>query len=391
MKIDFKEIVEQAGIPTTEEGWQAVFRAEVDAQGGLINNDSPFSAFWKLIAAIVSKPAAWLVNNLLIERILPNMFLQTATDDAFIESKAWEHEIERKPAFKTRGRLRFYRAASKGSALLIPQGTVVQTDPINGVVYRVVTIADAVLVEDAQTIDVAVEAEHAGAAYNLGAGYYHILPKAVTGIDAVTNETLWIDELGADSEPNEELKERIRNAFTAAAGWHIDAVYSRMLTERGGLDTDNLFFEHEAPRGAGTANVYILPDTGQASPELIADLNNHIMKSGFHGHGDDVLVSAMPDINHDLAVTVYLLPNILETEVAAILTGVEDFIRCAFRENSNYNATRTKPADRFSFSKLGQELHAEFPGIDSLQWHQLDIISAMNVPRIGTLTVSRGE
>ena len=72
------------------------------------------------------------------------------------------------------------------------------------------------------------------------------------------------------------------------------------------------------------------------------------------------------------------------------MAGVENFIRCAFRENTDFNATRTEPVSRFSFSKLGNELHTQFDGLDSLSWHQVDITSEMNVPRLSSLTVENG-
>lgn len=389
--IDFAKIVEAAGIPTTEDGWKALFKQDVDAEGSIIANDSPYSPFWRLISAIVAKPATWIVNNVLIAVILPNLFLLTANDPQFIEAKAWEHDLTRKTATKTEGKIRFNRAASAGPGLLIPAGTVVQTDAINGIVYRVTTTADTTLPQNSLSILVPVVAEFAGAAYNLGAGYYHVLPEAVTGIGSVTNEPDWLDVLGSDSETDDDLKLRTRNAFTAAAPWHIDAVYRAILTERAGLDTDNIYFEHDAPRGPGTANAYILLDTGEPSPELLADLNQYVMDKGFHGHGDDMLVLAMPGVNVDIGVTVYPHAYLLEDEVTTLLTDVEDFIRCAFRENTNYNATRTEPFIRFSFSRLGQELHRQFAGIESLNWAQADITSANNVPRLNTLTVTNGN
>lgn len=389
--IDFKRIVENAGIPTTEEGWKALFKADVEAEGSIIANDSPFSPFWRVITAIIAKPANWIVNKVLIEKILPNLFLKTATDSAFIEAKAWEHDLTRKNEERAQGKVRFYRAAQAGPSLLISAGTVIQTDAINGTVYRVLTIDDVILPENQGSILVPVIAEFAGAAYNLGAGYYHILPESVTGISNALNDDQWLDILGADAETNEELKLRTRNAFTAAAPWHIDAVYRAILTERSGLDTDNIYFEHDAPRGPGTANAFILLDTGEPSQVLIDDLNDYVMAKGYHGHGDDLLVLPMPGVDVAVAVTIYPHTYLLDSEVTTLLNDVENFIRSAFRENTDYSVTRTKPQSRFSFSRLGQELHREFEGIDSLSWGQGDITSENDVPRLASLTVTDGN
>jgi hypothetical protein len=389
--IDFAAIVEAAGIPTTEAGWKALFKQDVVAEGSIIANDSAYSPFWRLISAIVAKPATWIVNNVLIAVILPNLFLLTATDDSFIEAKAWEHDLTRKEQTKAQGKVRFNRAAASGPGLLIPANTVIQTDAINGTVYRVVSVADVILPQNSLSVLVPVIAENAGAAYNLGAGYFHILPVAVTGIGSVANEADWLDVLGADSESNDDLKQRTRNAFTAAAPWHIDAVYRSIITRRAGLNTDNVYFEHDAPRGPGTANAYILLDTGEPSSELLADLQNYIMEQGYHGHGDDMLIMAMPAVNVAIGVTIYPHTYLLEAEVTTLLSDVENFIRCAFRENTNYSATKTEPFGRFSFSRLGQELHDQFAGIESLNWHQMDITSANSVPRLTTLTIQNGN
>jgi uncharacterized phage protein gp47/JayE len=390
-KIDFKGIVENAGIPTTEQGWKTLFKNDVETAGGIIANDSPFSPFWRLITAIIAKPANFIVNKVLIETMLPNLFLQTATDSAFIEAKAWEHDLTRKSEQTAQGNVVFYRAASSGPSLLIAAGTVVQTDEINGQVYRVISNNDVILPENQSSISVPVSAEFAGEDYNLGAGYYHILPAAVTGIGSVNNIAEWLTTLGANAETNDELKLRTRNAFTAAAPWHIDAVYRAILTEQSGLNTDNIYFEHDAPRGPGTANAFILLDLGEPAAQLLSDLNDYVMAKGYHGHGDDLQVLAMPSTNETISVTIYPHNYLLAEEVTALLANIEDFIRCAFRENNNYTATKATPNSRFSFSRLSQELHREFNGIDSINWAQGDITNANSVPRINTLTITDGN
>ena len=120
--INFTRIVENAGIPTSEDGWKTLFKQDVEEQGSIIANDSIYSPFWRLISAIVAKPATWIVNKVLIEKILPNLFLQTATDSDFIEAKAWEHDLTRKSEERTQGKVRFKRAANLGPSLLISAG-----------------------------------------------------------------------------------------------------------------------------------------------------------------------------------------------------------------------------------------------------------------------------
>lgn len=396
--IDFKKIVEDAGIPTTEAGWKALFLQDVEAEGSSINNSSSYSPFWRLVSSMIAKPAVWVINNVLIAKVMPNMFLKTATDRDFIETKVEEYGVTPKEQSKLLGKIRFNRAASAGPGLLIEADTVIQTDAINGTVYRVLVTEDTLIPQDATTYLVPVAAEFAGAAYNLAGGYFHILPEALTGIGSVTNDDDWIDTAGADAETNDELKERARNAFTAAAPWHIDAVYRAMLTERAGINTDNVYFEHDAPRGPGTANVYILLDSGEPSAAMLTDLNNYLNAAGYHGHGDDMQVLAMPSTTVDITLTVYPRDDLLDSEITALFGdgetegNIANLIRCAFRENTDYSdvTTQTKPLSRFSFSRLGQELHEQFDGIDSINWGTADITSALDIPRINTLTITNG-
>ncbi|MEH3539080.1 hypothetical protein POV94_24260, partial [Enterobacter roggenkampii] len=73
--------------------------------------------------------------------------------------------------------------------------------------------------------------------------------------------------------------------------------------------------------------------------------------------------------------------------LAALKTGAENLIRCAFRENSDFEVKRTWPWSRFSFSNLGKELHRTFPLIDSLTFSLDDIVSDLSVPRLASLNV----
>ncbi|MUK91575.1 hypothetical protein GNP80_03800 [Aliivibrio fischeri] len=389
-KPDYAELVKQSGIPTDEASWKKVLKEEMDKEGCEINNDSRFSPFWRLIEQAVIVATVWLIENLLIKYVLPNTFLATAFGDS-LKLKAWEVSIEPKSKTKAKGKIVFQRTALKGPALVISKDTWVQTEPINGTIYRVKVLEDTTMPEDKTTITATVEAEHEGAAYNLGGGYFHVLPVAISGIAAATNEDEWLIEAGSDDEDEDELRLRIRNQWSAVAKWHIDAAYRSLLMTKAGIQDDNVYFEHNAPRGAGTANALILLDTGNPSQELIDELNHEITVSGLHGHGDDLLVKAMPETDYDISVIVWPQPALIDGERAQLKSDIENIVRAAFRENSDYNVTRTNPQDRFSFSRLEGELHTLLVGIKSLKFEQDDIISNLTIPRLSSLTVKMQE
>ncbi|MDF4593171.1 hypothetical protein P3470_24005, partial [Vibrio parahaemolyticus] len=101
-KPDYSELVKQSGIPTDEAGWKKVLKEEMDKEGSIISNDSPFSPFWRLIEATVVKVTMWLINTLLVGYVLPNMFVATAVDQ-WLDLLAWQCKLTRKGATKAKG------------------------------------------------------------------------------------------------------------------------------------------------------------------------------------------------------------------------------------------------------------------------------------------------
>lgn len=229
--------------------------------------------------------------------------------------------------------------------MTVPAGTVIQTERINGVIYAVKTTQQVVIPAGTAQALVSATATDSGTAFNLAPGYYQILPEAVDGIAAVRNDDNWLTTPGSDQESDDELKDRCRNQFNLAGSYHTDAVYRSLIAAQAGLSIDRIFFQHDAPRGPGTANAFLLLDTGVISQPYLDRVNQYITDQGHHGHGDDIRCFALPETRHDLAVTVYVknLANISADDAAALQSGVENMIRCAFRENSNYDVTRTWP------------------------------------------------
>lgn len=162
-----------------------------------------------------------------------------------------------------------------------------------------------------------------------------------------------------------------------------------MIASVAGLSIDRIFFLHDVPRGPGTANAYLLLDSGVTSEPFIEAVNDYINTQGHHGHGDDMQCFAMPETRHDLSVTVYVrnLSNLEAEQQDTLKKGVENLIRCAFRENTDYDVKKTWPYSRFSFSQLGREIHKTFTDADSVEFSLKDITSDLDVPRLNSLTV----
>lgn len=383
---DFKQMLAETGLPVEETQIRQKFE-ELTAQENIITNTSKMSPFWRLITAIAIKPVKWLIDHLIAE-ILPNLFVKTAKEK-WLQLHAWAIGLDFKQATKAEGVIHFTKE-SDITELTIKAGTVVQTERINDVIFRLIVTQDTAIPKGMLSAPVPVIAENAGADYNLAAGYYRILPESIAGIKTVENKDDWLTTPGSDRETNEELRERYRTQFSSVGQHHIDSVYRGMISKVAGLSVDRIYFKHDAPRGSGTANAYLLLDTGVTSKPFIDKVNHYVQTEGNHGHGDDLICFAMPETQHVITCGVYFRPSqaIGETRKAEIVQAVENMIRCAFRENNNYTVTKTYPFSRFSWSKLGEEIHDRFNEIDSIVWGQTDIQSDLSIPRISRLTVS---
>lgn len=386
MSVDFKQAMSDSGIPITEAQLKQSWEKLAAEQGSTLSNTSAYSPFWRIVTALVTKPVLWLLE-FVSGTVLPNFFVQTATG-VWLDTLCWAVNVERKGATVATGELLFTRA-NTGGALEVPAGTVVQSPTLNEHIYQLVTTEPRSFEEGQSQLAVPVKAMGAGSGYNLAPGYYAVLPEPVPGIVQVVNTTDWMHEPGADAEPDDQLRLRGRNQFSAVNQWHTDAVYRAIITGFPGVSADGVYFEHGAPRGPGSANAFVLFDAGVPADTFLEQINTHIRDGGNHGHGDDLQAMAMPETFHAISVKVWPKANLSEIQLETLETEIGLFIRAAFRESTqrDYKPTRTYPQSRFSFSRLTEELHARFPNIESLTFAGTDIVSGLNIPRIQSLAV----
>jgi len=386
MTVDFKQALADSGIPTTEATLKAAWEAEVTAQGSKLANTSAYSPFWRVITALVTKPVLWILT-FVSDTVLPNFFVKTATG-AWLEMLAEAVNVERKAPTKAIGTLLFSRVTTVG-ALEVPIGTRVQSPVINGNVYELVTTAIGSFVEGESQVAIPAMAIDAGSGFNLAPGYYAVLPVPVPGVVQVVNLDGWLTSPGSDAELDEDLRQRTRNQFSAVNQWHTDAVYRALIAAFPGVSANGVYFEHGAPRGPGSANAYVLFQADVPADSYLVQINTRIMDEGNHGHGDDMLVMVMPETQLDVSLQVWPVINLTEAQRATLKADIALFIRAAFREStgSGYAPTLTWPQSRFSFSRLIEELHEQFPGIESMRFDNEDIVSALTVPRLRTLAV----
>lgn len=378
----FEKILHDNGMPIDENAVKTDF-VDLVKNEGLITNTSKYSPFWRLVSAIVIKPYIW-IKNVFIETVLMNMFLMTATGK-FLDLFANAVNLERKTATFAAGEILFTKA-NKNQSIVVPAGTLISSPDINGVTYQLKTVQEYSIPAGVESARIHVIATEPGENYNLAAGYYRFLVEPIDGV-TVTNDDNWLISPGANIESDDDLRDRTKNQYNFVGHYHTDAVYRGIVTTITGISTRQVFFVHDAPRGPGTANLYLLLNDGVDSSYFIDKVNGHIMGQGYRGHGDDLRCFAMPDKKIDVSVTVYFERDQQPFDLDQYLMNVEHFIRCAFRQNNDYNVTQVNAYSRFSISKLNEEMHEQFSELHSVVFNIDDIVSELEVPRLRNLHV----
>ena len=386
-QVDFEKVLAAQGVPVTANAVTALIESDVVAANSIISNNSAMSPFWKLFAACVVTPVLWLIKTLLAKHVLPAMFTATATE-LYLDLKAWDVGLERKPAVKTQGNVSFTKA-DINAEVVVKAGTKVLSDNSLGAIYTLLVLVDMQIPIGTKAATILCEAISAGAGHNLASGYYHVLPTPNDGIASVSNVGDWISRSGANKESDDALALRIRDQFSSVGNYHIDAVYRGAIATFAGMRSDLLYFEHNAPRGPGTANCHVMMDVGETPQSMIDGINNYINAQGYHGHGDDLLVKAMVSSPIDLTVDIWHQHNLSEQDINDLLIAIESRIRAAFRYSDNHKfITRTQPQSEFIFSLLSSELHAQLPQLKSIRWGNDDIISGLDLPRLNSLVIT---
>lgn len=385
-KQEFQQVLENAGVPVTEEAVLTDFNAEVKAQGSYINNDSQFSPFWRLIEAMIVKPYFWLMS-FLVTTVFPQSFVRTATGH-YLDLWLWSVNLERKEANKAQGIVVFEREES-APEITLPKGFTISTERINGTVYRLLLREETTLQANTALTTVDCIAENVGSSYNLGSGYYQIPQTPVPGLIRVYNPDDWLTVPGADKESDVEARERYRSQYTSVSGWFIDDKYKLVMAEFGGVKTDQIYIEHGAPRGPGSANAYILLDSGIPSEPFLDAINKAVVEDGYRGLGDDMVAMALPEKLMDLSFEILPVANLKDSDKAILMNDVEQYIRCVFRENQAYeSATLVWPQSYFSFSTLNQELRNTFAWLESVYTESRDFKTGLEIPRISSLSLT---
>jgi len=381
MSVDFLKMMTDAGLPTTEELAKQQWEDELAKQSIAVNNGSPFSPFWRTIKSLITLPVISLFT-FIAKELMPDQFIMTASRETLIDKHGPSRNVFVFDAIKAKGTVTFNRVDTTG-IVTIDVGTVISSNVIAGKTYQLITLQTAVFYAGDNAAYASVEAIEAGQGFNLPDDSYHNFVDPIEGV-TVSNANDWLITPGADEEPTESYRNRIRNVFGTAAKWHINAVYKQIISDFG-VPIDNIEIINGAPRGPGTANAYVYLNVGAVPAGLLATINQHITDDGHHGHGDDFIVYDIPVQNIDITATYWLHANSND-----ISNDIDTFIKAAFRQNKGYSPTRPRPNAIFSISLLKTELHNQFPELKSIIFDAGDITCELWLPNLNNLSLVAG-
>ncbi|WP_159428209.1 baseplate J/gp47 family protein [Brevinema andersonii] len=252
-----------------------------------------------------------------LNHLLPNLFTHSASGN-WLDQHAEQVGLHRIQSQSAEGYVIFSRTDTTGN-LTISKDKVVATKPnTQGKVLRY-RVKDSIVLKDGQTnMKVWVVAENPGSSYNVGAGQITEMLTPISGIDAVTNASDWLETIGLDRESDNSLRERCLAQWQGLSGANA-AAYIAWAKQVPGI-------EHVLPiataRGLGTVDV-VITGTGNTQPSetVISEVQKII--DAHKPIGTDVLVKAPEEIFINPIVSITADPHsFVDTEeVKGIITA----------------------------------------------------------------------
>jgi len=313
-----------------------------DAQTNLpqITNYNPGGIFRTILEIFTRAVHSFYI---LLANVCYQHFAQTATG-GWLDLKAGEIGITRKPATKTAGNVCFYRETPEASNVVIPAGAIMSTaTDSQGREYRFLVTEETVLESGQAEVAVPVEAESAGAEYNVGTLTIIRLITTISGVDGVENRAGWLTDEGTDQETDTELRERYRLKWEELARGSTKLAYVGYAKEINGVV--DVLVDDTWPRGPGTVDIYITGTNGIPTQALIDEVQANIDDK--KPICSDALVLAPTPVTVNATITIYVVTG--TTGQATIQADAESIINALFIRDDTWEVEDL----RF---KLGQDV-----------------------------------
>jgi uncharacterized phage protein gp47/JayE len=340
---DFKALINAKSFDELMEG------ARLAMKGGKITNWNVGGVFRTLAA--LSMQGVSDLYALLWEKVLPNSYAATA-QGSWLDLIAKDVDLERHWAQKARGFVTMARDEAAGGAIVIEAGSIVKTQTTaQGEELRYFTTEEAILPEGQIGALVPVQAEFAGARYNVSEGAITVLVTHIYGIDGITNAAGWLADEGSDDETDDSLRERYFLRWNELSTGSTALAYKSWAMRTPGVLDAAVHDLH--PRGEGTVDVIITSYDGPPSDSLLAEVAAYIETK--RPQCSDVLVKAPTPVPVDIAAALWLPGNAGDTE--ATIAEAQAAVRAMFvPDESRRQITAQKIGGPFYRARLSRWL-----------------------------------
>ena len=307
---------------------KAKLLAELQDEGFVITSFSSGGVFNTLLMIVIR---IYLESLNLLRSVINNSFVSHAAG-VWLELKAADFGKALKAAVKTKGKVTVSRSAD-GDAVKIYKGHVFKTSKdINGEELRFFVTEDTVLQRGFLSAAVPVEAEAAGARYNVPADQITRTLTHIDGVDSITNDSAWITLEGSDQEETESLRNRVLKSWSELSTKPTRDKLQNQCEAVPGVLFVRVDDNH--PRGQGTTDVIVTGSAGGATDALLEQVR--AVADKIKGTYDNILVKSSETVTQNVAVTITIPDSVtgdgLNDQVTAVIT---ELLR--IRRNRNLN------------------------------------------------------
>lgn len=273
-------------------------RQELSDNGFKINNFNKGGIFYIIIRIFVT---IYIELKGLAREIINNLFVNHADED-WLEVKAGDFGKGRTEAVKTRGYVTLYRDEYE-NALQVTKGHLFKTSPdVNGNELKFYAVENTVIGAGEQSGKVLVEAEKTGTGYNVLPGKIVVSMIHLDGVQRVENEQNWLVREGADIEDIERFRERVKASWSEVAELPTEDKLRNVARKVSGVLDVQINAQH--PRGQGTTDIIITSVNGEATDELLHEVEEATRY--LKGNYDDFLYKSSTIIRQDMELTIYV-------------------------------------------------------------------------------------
>lgn len=286
-------------------------------EGFVITNFSKGGVFYTILRIVVH---GLIQLKQLGVQIVNSAFMVHCPED-WVEIRAADYAKYRKEGISTKGYVTVYRRDYSYPVKVKKGHPFITSRNAEGAYMTFYAAEDTVMPEGASECKLIVEAEQAGAAYNVEPGTICETLVYIDGYDYVINEEGWIIESGTEIEDIESLRQRCLNSRAENARLNPDRKIKSIVESINGVVTADI--DSQAPRGEGTVDIIITGSEGTADETLIQKVEEAIKE--MEGSYGDYLVKSAEAIQQEFILTVYV-------EQGVSLDGYENQIRASIAD-----------------------------------------------------------